>query len=127
MAEPLPVLCVEDNDANFALVKLVLEKTGLWSVSRAANVREARAALERSLPTVVLLDLDLPQISGLELAREMKSAERTRAIPIIVVSASVMRQEHAQAREAGCEFFVEKPFDIAALRRTVAQAVDSRA
>lgn len=123
MAAPLPILCVEDNDANFALVKLVLEKTGRWDVSRAANVEEARASLARSLPAAVLLDLDLPQISGLELAREMKGSERTRQIPIIVVSASVMRQEHAKAREAGCEFFIEKPFDIGALRSTVARAV----
>ena len=124
MAEPLPVLCVEDNDANFALVKLVLEKTGRWSVTRAANVEQARASIAKSLPAAVLLDLDLPKISGLELAREIKGSARTRGIPIIVVSASVMRQEHAQARAAGCEFFIEKPFDIDALRKTVARAVD---
>ena len=124
--EPRPVLCVEDNDANFALIKLVLEKTGRWIVARASDVEQARLALAAARPDVVLLDLDLPGVGGLELAREIKTSEAWRSIPIIVVSASVMRQEHVQAREAGCEFFVEKPFDINQLREIVAKAIDQR-
>jgi CheY-like chemotaxis protein len=119
---PRPVLCVEDNDANFALIKLVLEKTGQWIVTRASDVEQARAALDEQLPDVMLLDLDLPGVGGLELAREIKASENWRGIPIIVVSASVMRQEHALAREAGCAYFIEKPFDIAMLRSIVAKA-----
>ncbi|WP_181233787.1 response regulator [Enhygromyxa salina] len=122
MDEPRPVLCVEDNDANFALIKLVLEKTGLWLVTRANDVVQARAALEQRRPAVVLLDLDLPGVGGLELARELKGSPAWSTLPIVVVSASVMRQEHVKAREAGCEFFLEKPFDIAVLRATVLQA-----
>ncbi|PRQ05802.1 Polar-differentiation response regulator DivK [Enhygromyxa salina] len=125
MDEPRPVLCVEDNDANFALIQLVLESTSLWKVARAIDVDDARLALEERRPDVILLDLDLPGISGLELARELKSSQRWREIPIVVVSASVMQQEHAQAREAGCEFFIEKPFDIEALRALVARAVEA--
>lgn len=127
MDEPRPVLCVEDNDANFALIKLVLEKTGRWVVARASDVEQARVALGNERPDVVLLDLDLPDVNGLELAREMKASDSWSAIPIIVVSASVMRQEHAKAREAGCEFFIEKPFDIDNLRSLVAKAVDETA
>ncbi|KIG12899.1 Phosphate regulon transcriptional regulatory protein PhoB (SphR) [Enhygromyxa salina] len=122
VAAPRPVLCVEDNDANFALIKLVLEKTGLWAVSRANDATQARDAIAGQRPDVVLLDLDLPGVSGLELARELKASKDWSTIPIIVVSASVMRQEHDRAREVGCEFFLEKPFDIGVLRSTVAQA-----
>lgn len=125
MDEPRPVLCVEDNDANFVLIKRVLETTGRWRVRRAADVARARAALDELIPDVVLLDVDLPREDGLVLAREMRATARWASIPIVVVSASVMRQEHAQAREAGCEFFVEKPFDINVLRETVARAVES--
>lgn len=124
MDEPRPILCVEDNDANFALIKRVLESTGRWRVARAVDVAQARPALDDLAPAVVVLDIDLPGVSGFELAREIKATERWRAIPIVVVSASVMRQERAQAREAGCEFFLEKPFDIDELRTTVARAVD---
>jgi two-component system, cell cycle response regulator DivK len=120
--EPRPVLCVEDNDANFALIQRVLESTGRWTVSRAARVEQARTWLARHTPAVLLLDLDLPGVSGLELAREIKSSERWRTIPIVVVSASVMKQEQERARAAGCEYFVEKPFDIDSLRAIVATA-----
>jgi two-component system cell cycle response regulator DivK len=124
--EPRPVLCVEDNDANYALIRRVLETTGRWRVSRAANVEQARAALDDIQPVVLLLDIDLPGISGLELAREIKSSTRWSQIPIVVVSASVMRQEQVRAREAGCEYFLEKPFDIDMLRSTVATAFERR-
>ena len=118
-----PVLCVEDNDENFELIRLVLESTKRWRIIRAVDVKSAREALAVELPAAVLLDLDLPQVSGFELARELKSEANTKAIPIIVVSASVMRQEQVRARELGCEFFIEKPFDINVLRNTLAEAV----
>jgi two-component system cell cycle response regulator DivK len=120
------VLCVEDNDANFSLISRVLETTGRWQVARATNVDQARAALDEVEPVVLLLDIDLPGVSGLELAKEIKATPRWRQIPIVVVSASVMRQEQVRAREAGCEYFLEKPFDIDALRSTVASAFDRR-
>jgi two-component system cell cycle response regulator DivK len=124
--EPRPVLCVEDNDANFALIRRVLETTGLWQVSRATDVEQARAALDDMEPVVLVLDIDLPGVSGLELARELKASPRWQRIPIVVVSASVMQQEEVRAREAGCEYFLEKPFDIDALRSTVATAFEQR-
>jgi two-component system cell cycle response regulator DivK len=122
VADRRPVLCVEDNDANFALIQRVLESTGRWAVTRATRVEQARTLLDRESWTVLLLDLDLPGISGLELARELKSSERWRSLPIVVVSASVMKQEQERARAAGCEYFVEKPFDIDWLRSVVAKA-----
>jgi two-component system cell cycle response regulator DivK len=124
--EPRPVLCVEDNDANFALIRRVLETTGRWRVTRATDVEQARTALDDFEPVVLVLDIDLPGISGLELAREMKASPRWRQIPIVVVSASVMRQEQVRAREAGCEYFLEKPFDIDVLRSTVMSAFERR-
>lgn len=125
VGERRQVLCVEDNDANFALIQRVLESTGLWTVTRAARVEQARTWLAEHTPAVLLLDLDLPGISGLELAREIKGSERWRSIPIVVVSASVMKQEQERARAAGCEYFVEKPFDIDSLRAIVAKAAGS--
>lgn len=119
------ILCVEDNDANYALMRRVLESTGRWDVTRATRAEQAREALERRPPAVILLDIDLPGMDGLTLARELKASERWRSIPIVVVSASVMKQERAKAEAAGCEFFVEKPFDIDELRDVVRAAVES--
>jgi CheY-like chemotaxis protein len=91
--EPRPVLCVEDNDANFALIRRVLETTGRWHVTRAASVEQARTALDELEPVVLVLDIDLPGVSGLELAREMKASPRWQQIPIVVVSASATAPE----------------------------------
>ena len=116
------ILVVEDNDANYALMRRLLESTGLWTIERATTVDEGLAFLQQRRPAVILLDLDLPGTEGLALARAVKGDEALRSIPIIVVSASVMKQEHAKAAEAGCEYFVEKPFDIDKLRLIVAEA-----
>jgi CheY-like chemotaxis protein len=116
------VLSVEDNDANYALVRRLLESTGLWRVERARDVSEALERLAATDYVVVLLDIDLPGPSGLELARTMKGSERWRSIPIVVVTASVMKHEQEEAQAIGCEHFVAKPFDIDRLRSIVAAA-----
>jgi CheY-like chemotaxis protein len=116
------VLSVEDNDANYALVRRLLESTGLWRVERARNVDEALERLAAERPVVVLLDIDLPGRSGLDLARTMKASETWRSIPLVVVSASVMKHEEDEARAIGCEYFVAKPFDIDRLRNVVVDA-----
>jgi CheY-like chemotaxis protein len=116
------VLSVEDNDANYALVRRLLESTGLWRVERARNVDEALERLAAERPVVVLVDIDLPGRSGLDLARTMKASETWRSIPLVVVTASVMKREQDEARAIGCEFFVPKPFDIDRLRSVVVEA-----
>jgi CheY-like chemotaxis protein len=116
------VLSVEDNDANYALVQRLLESTGLWKVERARDVAEALVRLEANDYAVVLVDVDLPGPSGLELARTMKSSDRWRTTPVVVVTASVMKHEQEEAQAIGCEHFVAKPFDIDRLRSIVALA-----
>lgn len=116
------VLSVEDNDANYALVRRLLESTGLWRVDRARDVDEALERLAGERPVVVLLDVDLPGRSGLDLARTMKASDDWRTIPLVVVTASVMKHEQRDAQAIGCEYFVAKPFDIDRLRSIVAQA-----
>lgn len=122
MTERRLVLSVEDNDANYALVQRLLESTGLWRVERARDVAEALERLGKTDYAVVLLDVDLPGPSGLELARTMKSSDRWRSIPVVVVTASVMKHEQDDAQAIGCEHFVAKPFDIDRLRAIVASA-----
>ncbi len=119
------MLSVEDNDANYALVRRVLESTSLWRVERARTVDEALVQLgqTRARYVAVLLDIDLPGPSGLELARTMKSSDDWRSIPIVVVTASVMKHEEDEAMAIGCEHFLAKPFDIDRLRAVVALAV----
>jgi CheY-like chemotaxis protein len=121
------IVYVEDNPANFVLVRKILEVHGEHVVEQAASAEDALVRIEADPPALVLLDLDLPGMSGLELARQLKADSRLRGIPIVAISASVMKDERNQARQAGCVGFLEKPFDIQELRRLVAEAVAGRA
>lgn len=120
------IVYVEDNPANFVLVRKILEVHGEHVVEQAASGEEGLERIESDPPALVLLDLDLPGMSGLELARRLKADARLRSIPIVAISASVMKDERNQARQAGCAGFLEKPFDIQELRRVVAEAVAGR-
>lgn len=121
------IVYVEDNPANFVLVRKVLEVHGEHVVEQAASGEDGWARIEAAPPALVLLDLDLPGMPGLELARRLKADPRLRGIPIVAISASVMKDERSRARQAGCVGFLEKPFDLQELRRVVAEAIAGRA
>lgn len=123
MSEPLTLLYVEDNDANFTLCARVLETTGRYRVERAESAEHALEVLASMRPDGILLDLDLPGMGGIELAKHLKSRPHTADIPVIVITASVMRRERRRAIEAGAAAFVEKPFDIEELRIIVSEVV----
>ncbi|MCA9655826.1 MAG: response regulator [Myxococcales bacterium] len=120
------IVYVEDNAANFLLVRKVLEVRGEHDVEQAPSAEIGWERIVADPPRLVLLDLDLPGMSGLELARRLKADERTRDVPVVAISASVMKEERSQALEAGCVWFVEKPFDIQELRRVVREAIAGR-
>jgi two-component system cell cycle response regulator DivK len=120
---PIAIVYVEDNAANFALVRKILEHDGGYRVLGATTGEEGLELIERERPALVLLDLDLPGISGIEVAARLKSDERLRDIPLVAVTASVMKRERDAAIAAGCARFVEKPFDIHLLRDIVAEMV----
>lgn len=117
------VVYVEDNDANFTLVRKLLEATEGVEVTGATTGEEALRLIAGDPPDLVLLDLDLPGISGLEVAQRLKADPALAPIPVVAISASVMKQERDQAIAAGCVAFVEKPFDIQRLRQVVNDAV----
>lgn len=123
MPDPRPVLYIEDNASNYALVRKVLEATGRYVVTRANSGEDGLEAIRRGAPDLLLLDLDLPGLNGIEVARKLRADPKTARLPIIAVSASVLKAERAQAVEAGCNAFVEKPFDIVEFRDTVEQVL----
>lgn len=117
------VVYIEDNAANLSLVRKVLEHAGRYEVIGADTGEAGLELIARDPPDLVLLDLDLPQMDGFEVARRLKASPALAAIPIVAISASVMKQERQHALEAGCAFFVEKPFDIRELRAVVEEAL----
>jgi two-component system cell cycle response regulator len=117
------ILVVDDNPTNVKLVKYLLEKRG-YAVSVAGNATEAMAVLESTLPELILMDIQLPGIDGLELTRKIKAENRLNAIPIVAVTAYAMKGDEQRAREAGCEGYVTKPIDTRKLPDIVRGYID---
>ncbi len=124
---PTRILYVEDNAANLALVRKVLEHGGRYEVVGAATGEDGLSTIRDHAPALVLLDLDLPGMDGFAVARALRADPSLAAIPIIAISASVMKHEREAALAAGCSRFVEKPFDISELRALVDQIVGGHA
>jgi two-component system, cell cycle response regulator DivK len=106
---PAPlVLVVEDEPRNQALVRAVFAGTEI-ELAFATTVAEARAAVARRRPSLVLLDLRLPDEPGTVLAREMRANPDLASVTILAVTASVLEADRRAALDAGCDGFVEKP------------------
>jgi two-component system cell cycle response regulator DivK len=111
-----PVLVVEDDDCIREMVQTMLECClGLKTIPAADGTAALRLARRRA-PALVLLDIMMPGIDGLEVARHLKAKPATRGIPIIALTASATRE---QALAAGCVDYIQKPFDVERLIGTV--------
>ena len=120
------ILIIEDNPAHRKLAGLLLQRFGhatLGADSAAAGLRLARE--ER--PDLILMDIDLPDMSGLDATRQLKADAATRAIPVIAVTAYLAEFPEQEARAAGCAGFLAKPYHHAELRAAVAAALGGRA
>jgi CheY-like chemotaxis protein len=109
-----PVLVVDDNAANAALISFLLKKKG-YDVRTATDAAEALVAVDEFHPRLIMMDLQLPGMDGLELTRRLKADPRTRGIIIIALTAYAMKGDDERARDAGCDGYVSKPIDTRAL------------
>ena len=109
------LLVVDDNETNVRLLKLYLEKRG-YVVATARGGVEARAQLEALRPRLVLMDIQLPDIDGLQLTREIKADARLGHTLIVAVTSYAMKGDRQRALGAGCDGYVSKPIDFALLR-----------
>ncbi|MBA3550085.1 MAG: response regulator [Nannocystis sp.] len=116
------VVYIEDNPSNFALARKILEWSGKYEVLGAKDGISGLEMVRLRRPDVVLLDLDLPGISGIEVVQAIRRSPEIARTPVLAVTASVMKRERTQAMAAGCDRFIEKPFDIHDLRRQVDEA-----
>ena len=110
MADKL-VLIIEDNDKNRKLARDVLQAKGYATVDTDTAEDGIRIARER-LPALILMDLQLPGIDGIEALRRLRSDEKTRAIPVIAVTASVMTEDHQRIVAAGFDGLQTKPIRV---------------
>jgi CheY-like chemotaxis protein len=117
------VLVVEDDPWIRSLMADLLASEG-YTVIQAADGKAGMNAAEQSDPDVILLDLAMPEKSGLDVLHELKSSKPTRDIPVIVVSAYAMLMMGSDARRA--DGVIQKPFDLADLLAQVQQAAEKR-
>lgn len=122
----IPILVVDDHPANLALLEHLLTHHG-YEVHTAEDAVTALAAIERQLPRLILMDLQLPGIDGFELTRRLKAAPRTAHVPIVAVTSYAMSGDAERALAAGCDGHVTKPIDTRAFPDVVAGYLSSEA
>lgn len=105
------VLVVDDSTTNIVLLEAVLNEKG-YSIQTALNAKEAYAIIEKEPPDVILLDLLMPRISGFDFLKEIRSKEKTKAIPVIVVSAVTDEENIEKILTMGAIDYIKKPIDL---------------
>lgn len=113
------ILVVDDNPSNSKLARVLLQEEG-YDVHIAADAEEALQVLESVSPRLILMDIQLPGMDGLELTRRLKSNDSTRNIVILALTAYAMKGDEDRTKAAGCDGYVSKPVDIDELTRVVA-------
>ncbi len=114
------ILIVDDNTTNLKLVTYLMKAQG-YDVTTATDAEAALATIQTARPRLILMDLQLPGIDGLELTRRLKGDPSTRDIIIIAVTAYAMKGDQERALAAGCDDYVTKPIDTRALPDTIAK------
>ena len=120
MAETTPrkVLIVEDNALNMRLFSDLLEASGYATLQCVDGAKAVGIALEET-PDLIIMDIQLPEVSGLDITRWLKDDERTSEIPVLAVTAFAMRADEELVREAGCEGYLSKPIQVRSFLKTV--------
>ena len=113
------VLIVEDNDLNMKLFNDLLQANG-YETLQTKDGREAIDLARRHRPDLILMDIQLPEISGLEITKMLKEDAELKAIPVIAVTAFAMKGDEEKIREGGCEGYIAKPISVANFLQTVA-------
>jgi two-component system cell cycle response regulator DivK len=118
MAMSKTVLVVEDNELNMKLFHDLLEAHG-YEIVQTRNGLEAIELARKHRPDLILMDIQLPEVSGLDVTRWIKEDDDLRAIPVIAVTAFAMKGDEERIRQGGCEAYLSKPISVAKFIETV--------
>jgi two-component system cell cycle response regulator DivK len=117
------VLVVEDNDLNMKLFHDLLEAHG-YNILQTKDGMEALQLARQHHPDLILMDIQLPEVSGLEVTKWLKEDEKLKSIPVIAVTAFAMKGDEEKIREGGCEAYIAKPISVTSFLQTVERFVD---
>lgn len=119
------ILMIEDNTINMKLFSVMLESAG-YSVLWAENAEEGIPMIEREMPNLILMDIGLPGMDGLEATRRLKGNPQTASIPIIAVTAHSLQSDREEAIRAGCTEYIAKPVRMNHFLDTIAGVLAPR-
>ena len=120
------ILIVEDNEKNMKLVRDVLQAKGYTTIEAVTGEEGVRIATERK-PDLILMDIQLPGINGIEALRVLRANPETAAIPAVAVTASVMQQDRKHITEAGFDGYLGKPLNLKEFLETVRAMLEKTA
>ncbi len=112
------VLVVEDNELNMKLFNDLLEAHG-YNVVQTRDGLSALDLARKHMPDLILMDIQLPEVSGIEVTKWLKEDDELRAIPVIAVTAFAMKGDEQKIREGGCEAYVSKPISVINFLKTI--------
>jgi two-component system cell cycle response regulator DivK len=119
-SQSVKILYVEDDPNNRMLVRRILMAEG-YQVIEAGNAFEAMDLLKSLVPDLILMDINMPEVDGYTLTAQMRSIEKLAQIPIIALTANVMRGDRERTLEAGCDGYIQKPVDVDLLPEQINQ------
>jgi two-component system cell cycle response regulator DivK len=119
------VLYIEDNPDNRLLVKRILLSED-YALLEAKDALDALSVLQRSRPDLILMDINMPDMDGYALTAKIKSLPGFERVPILAVTANVMRGDKEKTLEAGCDGYIQKPIDIDQLTREIERFITRR-
>ncbi len=112
------VMIVEDNELNMRLFNDVLDAYGYRTVGTREGLQALELAREHR-PDLILMDIQLPEVSGLDLTKWIKADDELSGIPVVAVTAFAMRGDEERIREGGCEAYISKPISVSSFIETV--------
>jgi two-component system, cell cycle response regulator DivK len=112
------VLIVEDNELNMKLFSDLLEANG-YNTVQTRNGLEALGLARTHRPDLILMDIQLPEVSGLQVTQWLKADEELRSIPVIAITAFAMKGDEEKIRQGGCEAYLSKPISVVKFLETV--------
>ena len=116
------ILIVEDNELNMKLFHDLLDAHG-YKTLQTRNGMEALALAREHRPDLILMDIQLPEVSGLEVTKWLKEDDQLRKIPVVAVTAFAMKGDEERIREGGCEAYISKPISVTMFLDTIRQFI----
>ena len=117
------VLIVEDNELNMKLFHDLLEAQG-YDILETREGLQALSLAREHHPDLILMDIQLPEISGLEVTKWLKEDEELASIPVVAVTAFAMKGDEERIREGGCEAYISKPISVSHFLDTIKRLLD---